>query len=319
MFNSRTPSTTPQVFRSQRDTVIIPLGLLQELNHDATGAAFIKLAQQPGRLPTGEKLDPTQLGKVMPQILAADAKIRAGKCDAKEFRKEILAILKLQASDEEFDTAWNAMQGDVSKLSRQLQTIKKQNENMDIILISKTNPIHVKNVYNVMQPEQKVDDAKESNPLTLLGIPLHVSYQSPGYKTTTSDVALYNEAAQHVDTKHTIIILQCSSNSPYPPVKKRDEEIANGIKQWAESQGMRVIDRKPQENIADAIARDIREQKEIAVKDTKQVLSHNANPAVLMTGFGSRLHSGKVRLWSFSETVNVPAKDEVTPNNVYRP
>jgi len=40
-----------------------------------------------------------------------------------------------------------------------------------------------------------------------------------------------------------------------------------------------------------------------------EVLTLMANPAVQMTGFGSRLYSGKNQLWSL---------DEVRPNNVYR-
>ncbi|GEM_PF-5137291 len=51
----------------QHQTIIIPLGLLQELNHNATGGPFIKLAQELGRLPEGEKLGPAQLNLLMPQ------------------------------------------------------------------------------------------------------------------------------------------------------------------------------------------------------------------------------------------------------------
>lgn len=82
---------------------------------------------------------------------------------------------------------------------------------------------------------------------------------------------------------------------------------------------VRVIDHKPQENIDDAIASSIHDGKEIAIKDTQQVSLHNTNPAVPMTGFGSRFHSGKVRLWSFSDSADASVKVEVTPNNVYRP
>lgn len=110
----------------QKETLLFPLGLLQELKHMATGAAFIALGKEPNRLPEGEKLDPAQLNKVMKQILAADAEIRAGKCDAIQFRKKILDILKLKATDEEFDKAWNAMQGDINKLFEQLEIIKKK-------------------------------------------------------------------------------------------------------------------------------------------------------------------------------------------------
>ena len=44
------------------------------------------------------------------------------------------------------------------------------------------------------------------------------------------------------------------------------------------------------------------------------------NPAVQMAGlFGSRLPSGKIRLWSFSSSDDIPQKGEVRSNNVYRP
>lgn len=302
---------------TKNETLIISLGLLHELNHLLTGAAFIRLAQIPGRLDAGAQLDPAQLNKVMSQILAIDAKFQAGKCDIKQFRTEVLAILKLKASDEEFDSAWIAMQGDVTQLKLSLEEIKKENSN--IVLISKTNPIHIKHIYQSMQPELKLEAKNASNPLSLLGLPLHVSYQSPEYQETSSEYALYNEVlkSQNLDAKQVTIILQCESDSPYPLVKKRDEEHAKQKKLWAESQGMHVIDRKPKEKIADAIARDKRERN--SMKTSEKSSQKDTESAVLMTGFGSKLHSGTSRLWSSTESVNTSTLDDETLPRLYRP
>ena len=259
-------------------TIIVSLGHLQELNLGATIAAFSKLAQAQGK-----KLD---LAK-MPKIIAVDEDVRAGDLTPKQFREKVLGILEFTATDKDFDDAWNAMQGNSATLLNQLQKLKKQNQDLNIVLVSKTNPIHIKNVYESIHPELKLDEEKASNQLSLLETPLYVSYQSLRYKETRFDSAFYEEivAKQGLDPKQTIIILQCTSDSPDPGLKKRDEGKADEVKKWAASQGIRIIDRKPKEKIAEALA----------LQSTRSRVF-----AVPMTTFGSKLHSGKVYLGSFN-------------------
>lgn len=164
-------------------------------------------------------------------------------------------------------------------------------------MVSKTNPIHVKNVCHDIH----------TTPLTLQGMPLHISYKSPMFKETGSDIAFYNEVIteQKLDSSKTSLVLQCTSDSPYPDVKERDEKAALEIKKWAEFRGIHIIDRKPQENIADAIARGISEKLK------------NANK---ITEFGEKLNSGKVRLWSFAEPLDTKEmQSEIRANSVCRP
>ncbi|HEX4045131.1 MAG TPA: hypothetical protein VHZ76_05640, partial [Gammaproteobacteria bacterium] len=100
------------VVSQNKETIILPLGLLVDLNHMATGVEFIKLAALPGKLQPGARLSPAEIKQALPAILALDAKLMSGSITPIEFRLAVLDILKLtNVSDVEFDKAWNAMLG----------------------------------------------------------------------------------------------------------------------------------------------------------------------------------------------------------------
>jgi hypothetical protein len=280
---------------SNKATLIISLGLLQTLNHNATGAAFIRWGTQPGKLLPGATLDIVKLNEVMPQILAVDVKFKTGECGVAEFRKAILDILQLQAiTDDEFDAAWNAMQGNTTRLAAQLNRIKDSNKNANIILVSKTNPIHIKNIYQSAHPGLVFDDAQLNNPLTLLGMPLFVSYLSPACRATASETAFYEEVltSQQLVAQQTAIVLQRTSDSTYNAVKQRDEESTSKIVDWATRQGISIIDRKPREDLT-------------VVLDP-------------LASVGLKLHSGKVPFWSKSRNSLEPV-NSIRASEVFRP
>lgn len=98
---------------ARKHNLIIPLGLLHNLNHMLSGMAFIQLSKTADKTKTGQILDPDKINKLMLKILQCDEKFKAGTIDAKTFREEILTLLDFnpkKVSDEEFDKAWNAMQ-----------------------------------------------------------------------------------------------------------------------------------------------------------------------------------------------------------------
>lgn len=285
----------------QNKTIIVSLGMLLELNHKTCAEAFIKLSQRNDAMAQHEKLDLNKIQKTMPTILTIDAAFRAGKLTTQQFREQILKALQLNASDKDFDQAWNAMQGDLSKLKQQIEAIKNQFPLQRVIFISKTNPIHIKHIIETLDPNNKMDSTHDRNPLSLLGIPLHVSYQSSAYQNGLSDIDFYNEVSrQHqLDPKQTIILLQCTSNSLFPAVKIRDEAIAKNIKDFAKTQGSYIIDRQPQENIVVAISR--------------------FSLATKMINFGNKWHSGKISMWSSPQTDKSDVDNSIRANSVYRP
>ncbi len=240
----------------QKETIIISLGMLCDLNHMATGGEFIKLGTQTGKLQDGAKLGPDEVTHSLPSILPWDIKLQAGAITPAEFRTAILDILKLKnVTDAEFDKAWNAMQGDVKKISVRLEELKKQNPSANIVLVSATSQIHVKNIFDTLQPNSELNEEKASNPTLLQGIPLYVSYLSTAFKANPINKSLVEEVfnQRRLQANKTIIIINPESNT-YTDVKKRDEANAASVKHWAKQSGICVIERQNKESVFDAIA-----------------------------------------------------------------
>lgn len=246
MFNTRLNLFTEKEqlteIKEDKDTVIIPVGMLQELNQNLSAGAFIQLSQSS---PVENRLTPEKVKSLMPQILAADEKMLSGKATAADFRKEMRGILKLEEkiTDQQFDHAWNAMLGNDLILIGKIEELKKLNKNF--VLISKTGPIHTKHL---------LSKDTTGNPLQLSGLPLFVSYHCADYKSAET---LYKDAMNTLGLKpeNTTIVLQSISTNPF--TKIRDEEISKQVAKWAESSGMQVIDREPGEDICKKLERNV--------------------------------------------------------------
>lgn len=239
----------------QKETIILSLGMLGDLNHMATGGEFIKLGGQTGKLLEGAKLGPDEVKNALSSILPVDIKLQAGAISPAEFRAAVLEILKLKnVTDVEFDKAWNAMHGDVKKISERLEELKKQNPSYNIVLVSVTSQIHVKYIFDTLQANMELNEEKAINPTLLQGIPLYVSYLSAAFKAKPINKSLVEEVfnQRQLQANKTIIIINPESNT-YTDVKKRDEANAASVKQWAEGLGIRVIERQNKVSVLDTI------------------------------------------------------------------
>ena len=74
-----------------------------------------------------------------------------GKISSREFRDALVNRLDLAASDDEFDTAWNAMLGDLP--IERLNFIRALRSSYRVLLFSNTNEIHLKEVFNICQQQ----------------------------------------------------------------------------------------------------------------------------------------------------------------------
>ncbi len=228
-----------------RRTVILPLGLLLNLDHSKTGAAFIALAQKQEKKP--------DLNKLMRSILEEDDKFKKGLYDdPKIFREKILTILGLdptKVSEKEFDDAWNKMQGDLSTLPAKLRAFQKQHEHVNIIFISKTNPIHLQRLLD----EKVVEQKSEGEAPLVLGDNFFVTCRSPAASQAPedfTDIALYEQIIRGKKLEGEIsFIAQLESRSPFPDVKVRDEYRASLLKIWVGKLGSQFIDRPPGRNV----------------------------------------------------------------------
>ena len=72
-----------------------------------------------------------------------------GKISSDEFRCILKKKLGIEVNDEKFDIAWNAMLLDIPK--QRLDFIKELGKNYNVFLLSNTNDIHLKEVFNICQ------------------------------------------------------------------------------------------------------------------------------------------------------------------------
>jgi len=233
-----------------RRTVIVPIGLVLDLNHHASIGAFTKLSQQPGKMLDGEKLVFTP--ELMLQILERDNDFKAGRYkDVAQFRKDILELFHLQATDTEFDQAWNAMQGDLSQLSSKLLEVKKRYSHLNIIWISKTNPIHLKSLQDALATQEQ----KQEGSTLVLGDNFFASCCTPAVKSAPddkTDVVFYQDVIKNKiqDNDAVSLIIQLESRSPIPVVKERDDRRAQLLATWGKEQHFTVIARDAKQDLA---------------------------------------------------------------------
>lgn len=168
------------------------------------------------------------------------------------------------------------MLGDLTKLSSQLLEMNRRNPHVDILWISKTNPIHVQAMLDSVG-EEKLTNEK---PL------FFASYQSDAAKTAPTEIAeiaFYEEIVKklNLQTDNTTLVLQCTSASPDPNIKNRDEKIADGIRRWGREQGFNILDREPTESVIASVAK--------AMHNRPQPMENII-----------KNYSGQVRLWGVS-------------------
>jgi hypothetical protein len=240
------------------DNIIVPQGmLLNDLNHGLSVRAFGALAGKEGK-----KFD---LNTAMPAIQIADRKVKAGGKDGynkQQFIDELRRIFSLEkASDDEICHAWNQMLGDLSKLTTEIDELRKRHPNKNIILMSGTSPIHLEAINaatSKVEQEQKNDVNTQKNPLQQCGLPLYVSFlqATEDMKLRMNDTNLIEEimADKKLDPKKTLLLLSLTSTSPIPAQKQAEEAAALARKKWAEDKVFMVADfRKGQESVPDTI------------------------------------------------------------------
>jgi hypothetical protein len=233
--------------------ILIPFGmLLDELDHTLSVGAFDALAKKEDKANNWPTL--------LPLVLKADAKFKAGGKDSyteTTFIAELRSIFALTeiTKDEEIRKAWNAMLGDLSKLSAIIDNLIARNKDKKIILMSGTNPIHFTAIQHALGNEKS---AAEANPFNLRGIPYYVSFlqKAQDEKLRCTDTNLVEEimAEQTLDPKNTVLLLSLTSNSKI--LKKAEEAGALRRKEWAETtKGMTTLDfnRNNKLSVADAI------------------------------------------------------------------
>lgn len=232
-----------------KKTIIVALGLLQKLDYMRTIKEFIRLSKDPTN---GEEIEATErnISQKMDQISKWDKEFKAGRCKIEDFRSVVLNILGLKLSPEIFDHTWCQMLGDAKEIKVALEILKKK---YNVILVSKTNPIHYGRIQSILQPEEKSNiGAKEQQPRKLLGIPMYLSYESPTYQKNADEdeTAFYREVIlkEKLNLTHTAIVLQLINSIPTTagagPVKlkNRDEISANQIQKWSKENGIHIIE-----------------------------------------------------------------------------
>lgn len=260
----------------KKATILVPVGLLHELDDKKSIEAFLILAAKPDKVIPGRKLTLKEVLEAQPEILKLDEQFKNGNFNIEVFQSKLLELLGLQKKDlehpngvsiEEFMKAWNAMQGGLAQLRTNIDQLQTQckSQAQDLVLISKSNPLHIQNIFNVLSVESKGVEAKE-NPLALAGSPLFVSYLCPAY-AAKGEAALYEEviAEKKLDPHATHVVLQLKSDSKM--TSARDEKNAELLKVWAEMKGLKVITREPGQKVTEAIENFFQAQKKYTAKD----------------------------------------------------
>jgi hypothetical protein len=260
----------PSLSKANTDkiNVIIPNGLLCDLNYQLSMIEFNKIAKTPINFK-----DPL----LMPKILEADKALKAGGSVA-DFRQTLTGLLQLKddVTADIFDKAWNAMLGDLQILNKNLQELKNLNKDKNLILLSMTSPIHVQAIHNAIDPEAKMST---QNPIDLAGIALYVSYlqKSTNAVDRSNDANLLAEIAddKNLYGKHTVVVLELSSDltlKELHEVQDLNDKRALIKKKWAEQHGFIVVpfDRK---TILNSLAASV----------TQQGSSIGCNPAKFIT------------------------------------
>jgi nitrate reductase NapAB chaperone NapD len=275
---SRSPSPTPTLFsgtlaqaNASKVNVIIPHGLLLNLNYSLTMLKFNLLAKTPVNF---------QDQTLMRNILLADHQLKMGG-SVQDFRKTLSDLFQLKDDIDEttFDAAWSAMLGDLNKLKITYQSLKQQNQDKQITLTSGTNSIHINAISRAVADPEAVK--KDHNPLKLDGMDCYVSYlQKPIVdlekekqllRSISTDESLVEKLVEHIaplreiatNTKShagkTVVVLELTSEllqTELQMVQDSNNQIALAKKIWAEQQGFIVapFDRRKVTAEKDAVA-----------------------------------------------------------------
>ncbi len=205
------------------ETYIITIGSLLKLDYQASIAEFIKIASKENK-----KLTITPL--MLQDVFKEDDLFKRGEIDAHEFRIRINKILDVNASDEEFDTAWNAMLGDPEILKDRLKAI--ENLNIQIAFLSGTNPIHARKL--------SIDQWKT---------PVFLSYQQH-----CLGVECYPKMMDHLQLNpHETTLVLRSDNLNAGIISKRNESTTLTVEEWAKTEGIKICGCDKQTDIVSAI------------------------------------------------------------------
>jgi hypothetical protein len=198
----------PTVTDNEKIRVIVRVGSLLDLNYQASIGAFIKIAARENKLLT---ITPGMLR----EVLRVDEDVKRGNINIETFRTQLKAILGINPSDEDFDTAWNAMLGDTAVLAQRMAAVRAQQPN--VIFISFTNAIHARK-------------------LDLENQPVFLSYQN-----NCSGRECYEKlfAQYQLSPEKTALILKQPQPS-VPTVDYKNLQDAHTVEAWAERNKIKV-------------------------------------------------------------------------------
>ena len=120
-----------------------------------------------------------------------------GLISATQFRDEVNELLQSSISDDDFDSAWNAMLLDIPR--ERIDVLERLNESHDLYLISNTNEIHVP-AFNAI-----LEESSGYNDLTSLFLN---AYYSHDVKMRKPDVEIYEFVINEnqLDPEKTLMI-----------------------------------------------------------------------------------------------------------------
>ncbi|MCD6038932.1 MAG: HAD-superfamily hydrolase, subfamily variant 3 [Gammaproteobacteria bacterium] len=216
MLSGVTASTFYYVHKKQsadhaKETYIVTIGSLLQLNYQASIAAFQQIAAK-------ENKQINITNALLQDIFKEDDLFKRGEIDESIFRARINTILGINASDEEFDYAWNAMLGDTKILADRMKVIK--NLGINLAFLSGTNPIHAKK----------------------LGF--HESQDMPvflSYKNGCVGVKCYEKMRDQLGLnphKTTLVLRVDNLNSG--SISERNQHFSDTAEAWAASQGIKI-------------------------------------------------------------------------------
>lgn len=213
------------------ETYIVTIGSLLQLNYQACIASFKQIAAKEGK-------SFNLTGSMFQDIFKEDDRFKRGEINEHEFRIKINGILGINASDKEFDNAWNAMLGDTQVLADRMKAIKSLNIN--IAFLSGTNPIHAKKL--------GIDQWRDA--------PVFLSYQN-----RCLGIECYKKIVAQLNLNpHKTTLVSRFDNLNAGSISERNQQAAKTVEEWAELQGIKTCKCDAQSEIVSAIHSCLAEQ-----------------------------------------------------------
>ncbi len=228
-----------------RRTAVVPLEMLQSLDYELAAEKFIALSYQEGaRVNT---LTMEEWASTFPDIHREEMGFQSGIINEVQFRKKVLSLLAFKAEtvdDPAFDEAWNAILGSPNDFFRKVLALKTISDEVNVVLIAKTNSIHMQHLLKFAQIMMDKPDS-ELSALRLCDFLLYVSYECPGYSERQAYSKLYGHAIIHseLNPPGMIIVLPHSGSVAW----------SAAAKEWAAQCGIGVIEVMPHEDMVVAI------------------------------------------------------------------